>query len=479
MRVSERADLFGNPSAGACMSAIPMPTVVAAPRLSDVVTALSYALDITEGQPEGHAARTCMIGMRIAREIFLMPRQRSALFYALLLKDLGCSSNAAKVCYLFAADDRRLKADLKTASWTGFFGRLAYIVTHVAPQAGLLGRLKQFAHVARNGEAAARELIELRCDRGASIARMIGLPAETATAIRSLDEHWDGGGHPQRLSGEGIPILARIACLAQTVEVFLRRDGLAAALAVAQRRAGTWFDPDLVRALMAAKGDGAFWQCVTGPNPAAEARRFEPPAEFLAADDEALDRVAAGFSHVIDAKSPWTFCHSQGVAELAQGIATTLGCAPAFTRSLRRAALLHDIGKLGISNLLLDKPGKLTADEAAVMRTHTQHTRQILSRIPGLSGIAEMAAAHHERLDGRGYDRGVPASEIPPGARILAVADMYEALSAKRPYRKDLTDEDARDILRAQAGAGLDPEVVAALECFLDRSSWQPIKLAA
>jgi HD-GYP domain-containing protein (c-di-GMP phosphodiesterase class II) len=161
------------------------------------------------------------------------------------------------------------------------------------------------------------------------------------------------------------------------------------------------------------------------------------------------------------------------------GIATTLGHSTDFVRSLRRAALLHDIGKLGISNLILDKPGKLTAVETGIMRTHTAFTRQILSRVPGLRELAAIAAAHHERLDGRGYDLGVPAEAIAIESRILAVADMFEALAAKRPYRKDLTEHDARQIVRANAGTALDPEVVAALECFLDRSAWQPISLAA
>ncbi len=449
------------------------------PRLSDVVAALSYALDITEGQPEGHAARTCMIGMRISRELYLTPKQRNALFYGLLLKDLGCSSNAAKVCYLFAADDRHLKAELKTAQWTGLWGRLGYLAKNVAPQAGLFARLGRLCHVARNGEKAAKELVELRCDRGAAIALMIGMPTDTATAIRSLDEHWNGGGHPQGLAGENIPILARIACLAQTVDVFLRRDGLASALAVAQRRAKTSFDPDLVKALLATRNDHDFWRLVHEPDPLAAARAFEPPDQLLSADEDALDRLAVGFSKVVDAKSPWTFRHSEGVADLAVGIATTMGHSPDFIRSLRRAALLHDIGKLGISNLILDKPGKLAPAEVATMRTHTLHTRQILSRVPGLSDLADLAAAHHERLDGKGYDRGVPAERISTESRILAVADMYEALSAKRPYRRDLTEADAREIVRSNTGTAIDPAMFEALECFLGKSDWQPCKLAA
>src|SRR5277367_1905981 len=187
-------------------------------RLSEVVSAMSYALDITEGQPEGHAVRTCMIGMRLAKEIYLSPKQRSALFYALLLKDLGCSSNASKVCYLFNADDRQAKSALKTTNWTRFSGKLGYMLRNAAPGGSFTERIASFMRVAKGGATAARELIEMRCDRGATIARNLSMPEETATAIRSLDEHWDGQGHPAGLIGEDIPILARILGVAQTVE---------------------------------------------------------------------------------------------------------------------------------------------------------------------------------------------------------------------------------------------------------------------
>lgn len=448
-------------------------------RLSEVVSALSYALDITEGQPEGHAVRTCMIGMRLAREIYLLPRQRSALFYALLLKDLGCSANASKVTHLFGSDDRRTKCDLKTTDWCTPAGRLSFVLRNAATHDGLLARVGHFMRVARNGAAVARELVQLRCDRGASIARTLLMPEETALAIAALDEHWDGLGHPLGLAGEDIPMLARIAGLAQTVEVFYRRDGLQGALDMAQSRRDTWFDPQLVQCLAALRQDHAFWEKLHAPDLLAQAMTFEPREFLLPATEDHLDSIAAGFSQVIDAKSPWTFKHSEGVATVAAGIAGVMGFAVGDVRRIRRAALVHDMGKLGVSNLILDKPGRLEGRELEQMRKHPYYTRQILSRVKGLRELADLAAAHHERLDGGGYDRGLAASQLPLEARILTVSDMFEALASRRPYRQDLTEEEVMDILVRNVGTTIDPACLEALKTFLEKSQWVPVELAA
>ena len=448
-------------------------------QLSEVISALSYALDMVEGQPRGHAARTCMLGMRLAREIGLDEKQCSALFYALLLKDLGCSSNASKVCYLFAADDRDAKRDMKVVDWTRKWDSLKYIGRNVAPAGSLMQKVGAFCGVLAKGPGTAKELVQLRCDRGASIARNLQLPEATALAIHSLDEHWDGHGYPEGLKRDRIPLLARICGLAQTVEVFWQTQGLEAALGMAVDRSGTWFDPELVKALQSIRSDDTFWALMHKPDPAEQVGAFEPAHRVLLAGDATLDRVAVGFGQVIDAKSPWTFCHSAGVAEVAVGIGAVQGFTPRQLQDLRRAALLHDIGKLGISNQILDKPGKLDAAELAQMRKHPQFTHQILSRVHGFESFVELAASHHERLDGRGYHRGTGGRDLSPMVRALVVADMYEALAAKRPYRQDLGAEKVMEILDKESGAGVCPEAVGALKTFLERSNFVPYKIAA
>jgi putative nucleotidyltransferase with HDIG domain len=383
---------------------------------------MSYALDITEGQPQGHAARTCLIGMRIARQIGLPQADQSALFYALLLKDLGCSSNAAKMAYLFGADDRQVKRDIKAIDWKKAAESFTFVRQHIAPVGTRLEKLMRIAAIAIDGSSGPKKLIQTRCERGASIARRLGFPEATATAIHQLDENWNGKGYPQGLRDEAISLLGRFLGLAQTLEVFFSEQGISAAIDVAQRRRGRWFDRALVDAFLATKDDADFWQCVRHPDPRHEVAAFEPPDATLIVDVRQLDAIAEAFADVVDAKSPWTYRHSVNVADAAVGIAEQLGMSSAETREVRRMGLLHDIGKLGVSNMILDKPDKLTDDEFAQLKKHPEYTEQIVSRVNGYGQLAELAGAHHEKLNGRGYHRGIESNKLPIAARLLAVA---------------------------------------------------------
>ncbi len=431
--------------------------------MSEVISALSYALDITEGQPEGHAVRSCLIGMRVAHEIGLGAEDRSHLFYTLLLKDLGCSSNAARTCALFGADDLAVKRTWKTTDWSSGWEAFLHVARNAEPDGSPLARARRVLSFAFAGEVGT-ELVQTRCERGAEIARMLELAEPTAAAIRALDEHWDGGGKPDGLRGDGIPILARIASLAQTTDVFFTAYGAGAALDTARERAGRWFDPELVRALESTRADRAFWELLHQPDLRAAVAAVEPADRVLVADDARLDRIAEGFARVIDAKSPYTFHHSEGVAEYAAATGRALGMDAGELRELNRAALLHDIGKLGVSNRILDKPAKLTDAEMAVIRLHPEYTERILARVSRFRHLALVAGAHHERMDGKGYHRGVPAGGLPLAARVLAVADVCEAISAERPYRAALPREQVREIMRGLVGTSLCPESFAALE---------------
>jgi HD-GYP domain-containing protein (c-di-GMP phosphodiesterase class II) len=302
-----------------------------------------------------------------------------------------------------------------------------------------------------------------RCDRGAELALMLGFELETADAIRALDEHWDGGGQPRGLRGEDIPLLGRILCFAQTVEIFHAAGGMREAWAMARRRRGRWFDPTLVEALGALRADAAFWASLSH----GDAASWEPEDRLLTADDARLDRIADAFAGIVDAKSPWTYRHSDRACVIAVSLASELGADDGTLRDLRRAALLHDVGKLAVSNRILDKPGRLTRAELALVREHPVVTERILSRVPGCEHLAPMAGAHHERLDGGGYPRGLAARQLTMPMRLLAVADVYEALTSDRPYRAALRSDDALAVMRADVPARLDREAFAALERLL------------
>jgi putative nucleotidyltransferase with HDIG domain len=188
------------------------------------------------------------------------------------------------------------------------------------------------------------------------------------------------------------------------------------------------------------------------------------------ADETCLDRVAEAFARVVDAKSPWTFQHSTRVAEIAVGVAQQFGCQPELERDIRRAALLHDIGKLGVSNLILDKPGKPTPEEFDEIRKHPDYTQQILERVGAFRKLADVASAHHERLDGRGYHRRMEGGELPWTARILTVADICEAMSAHRPYRDAMPWEQIHEIMSRDVGSGIDGECFSALVRWQERN---------
>jgi putative nucleotidyltransferase with HDIG domain len=432
-------------------------------RLSEVVSALSHALDVTGGQPMGHAERSCLIALRLAEAVDLEPARRSSLFYALLLKDAGCSTTAATIASSFGGDDQQVKRESRLIDTKRPLQTLGYLRRNVAPGAPLRERARHLRAVMAMAHGGVDELERMRCERGADIARGIGLDDDAAAAIGQLFEHWDGNGHPGDRAGEEIALLARMACLAQTMEFFWQQGGAAAACDMARSRNGTWFDPALVAAIPELERDIGFWTSLEAP----DVQAVEPADRVERADDARLDRIAEAFASVVDAKSTYTASHSAGVAEIATGIAATMGLDDATQRVVRRAGLLHDVGKLGVSNLILDKPGPLTASEWRSVRQHPRLSLIILRRVPALADVAQIAAVHHERLDGSGYPYGLAGGDLGLPARIVQVADVADALGSERPYRGALELDGVLAIMRRDAGDRLDADAVAALEAWL------------
>jgi putative nucleotidyltransferase with HDIG domain len=431
-------------------------------RLSELLGALSYALDVTEGQPEGHCVRCCWIGYRIGVRVGLDAEQLSDLYYTLLLKDLGCSSNAARICQLYLSDDLIFKRDFKQLD-DALPQVLRFVFTHTGLKAGLSERFRAILNIFQNGGEIARELIDTRCHRGSDIARRMGFSEAVALGIQSLDEHWDGGGKPSRARGRDIPMNSQIALLAQVVDVFHTAGGRSAAVAEARRRSGRWFDPRWVAALEAVAAEPNFWPVLESADLLDRILLLPPGLNSVLVDDDYLDNVAAAFAEVIDAKSPYTSNHSQRVTLFTDMIAEQLGLTPEHRRWLRRAALLHDIGKLGVSNAILDKPGKLDEAEWSAVRSHAALSEAILQRIGAFRELAPIAGAHHERLDGKGYPRGLSGEQIRLETRILTVADIFDALTAKRPYRDAMPIAKALGILSEMVGSAIDPVCFAAL----------------
>ncbi len=436
--------------------------------LAELLGSLSFALDMTEGQPEGHCIRCCWIGVEIGRELALDKIAMADLYYTLLLKDLGCSSNAARICELYIADDISFKRDFKTIDGS-LSAALRFVFRKTGLKSGLSERIRAIVHILQNGGEIARELIETRCHRGADIAAKMRFSEAVQDGIRSLDEHWDGSGKPQGLRGEAVPVAANIALLAQVADVFFQEHGAEAALQEIVARSGAWFAPELVDAFRRVAERPGFRQTLGSPDLPGRVFAMAPGMERLAVDEDYLDAVAEAFSDVVDAKSPYTADHSNRVTLYTDLIAEELGLDEDHRRWLRRAALLHDLGKLGVSNQVLDKPGKLDEAEWAAIRRHSYHSERILERVSAFADIAPVAGAHHERLDGKGYPYGLKGDEICLEARILTVADVFDALSAERPYRPAMPISQALAILDKDTGIAFDADCVAALKAGLAR----------
>ena len=438
-------------------------------RRAELIAALSHALDLTEGQPRGHCIRVCWLGMQIGIGLNLSTEELVQLYYALLLKDLGCSSNAARICQLYLTDDHKFKADFKRIDGS-LSQALRFVISHTGLESSMAERFRAVVNIMRNGGQISRELIEARCHRGADIARRMNFGEDVAEAIQNLDEHWDGSGKPVGLHGRAIPLASQIALLAQVADVFYMISGREAATQEIESRSGTWFDPKLVEMFMSLAEWDEVWETLGSPNLAAAVLALEPEEHTQLADDDYLDSVSKGFAMVVDSKSPFTAGHSERVAVYTDLIAEQMSFGESHRRWLRRAALLHDIGKLAISNTILDKPSKLNDIEYAQIKTHSKLSAEILSGIPAFQNIVAIAGGHHERLDGKGYPFGLTAPQINLETRIVTVADVFDALTADRPYRKAMGIDEALRIMSKEVGTAFDAKCLNALFAALDQT---------
>lgn len=439
--------------------------------LAEILSALSFALDLTEGAVPGHALRSCVLGMRLGEELGLPPDQRASLYYSLLLKDVGCSSNAARLCQIIGGgDERKIKAGVKLEDWTRP-GRprpstLRLLWSNVLPGAGPMRRAVGIVRIGLTQHRNNEEVINLRCDRGAHILRKLGLGDVAAEAVRGLDEHWDGSGYPERRTGPEIPLEARLLAVAQHLDVFASEQGTKRAMDVLRERSGRWFDPEIVRLAEHLQKIGALWGQALSDTPESETRRAAldlAPEEVHRLEGGDIDLICEAFADVVDAKSSFTFRHSVGVTAAAVGIAGQLGLSDERKRLVNRAALLHDLGKLRVPNSILDKPSKLDGSEWLVVQEHPRLTREILSRIGAFHELAAIAGAHHEKLDGTGYPDRLTAQQLPVEARIIAVADVYGALIEDRPYRPGMSHEAALEIMFRDIPYKLDADCCEAL----------------
>ena len=441
---------------------------------SEIISALSFAIDLTEDAVPGHALRSCLLGMRLGRALGMPPRELESLYYALLLKDVGCSSNASRLGQMARGDD---KATDRRNGLRRERNALNLIREETRGAFPLRQQFRRILHMGSRQRRSDREMILLRCERGANITRKLGLSASTCDAVFALDERWDGSGSPLHLHGRAIPLQARIVTLAEHLDALACECSPAAALVRVRERSGRWFDPEVVEAASALDHAGQLWMQCLPADDLDVTRRLVIELDSEASDGvgaEEIDRICEAFADVVDAKSPFTYRHSVGVAQVAVAMAAALALPPDRLHMVHRAALLHDLGKLSVPNTILDKSGRLTADEWRTVVEHPRLTQQILARIEPFAELAEIAGAHHEKLDGSGYPNGLREHQLGIESRVIAVADIYRAMTEGRPYRPGLPHATAVAKLRELTPHKLDARCVEALNLCCDPARGTP-----
>jgi HD-GYP domain-containing protein (c-di-GMP phosphodiesterase class II) len=428
-------------------------------RLAELVAALSLGVDLGFGQPMEHVLRQCLIALRLAERIGLDDEQRADVYYTALLVNVGCHSDAHEQAKWFG-DDIALKS--------GKYDHEMRSVRGAAAAFRLLGSgnppLHRFRVVLEFMLAGHRD-VDGMVREHARIARLLGeqlnLSAGVLAALASAYEQWNGKGWPGELKGDNVPLSARLAQLAEFTEVAHRVGGAEAAKELARGRAGKQFDPSLAdlicsdAELIFADLDGVgTWDAVIDAE----------PGLALVLSGEQFDDALSAIANFVDLKSPYSLGHSGAVAELVAEAGKRLGLPEPEVRTLRRAGLVHDFGRLGVSNAIWDKAGPLGAGEWERVRLHPYLTERMLHQSEALAPLARIAVAHRERLDGSGYPRGLSGPAIPHPARILAAADAYQAMREARPYRPPRSPAEAASELRADVKAGrLDAEAVEAV----------------
>jgi len=435
-----------------------------------VLAALSIAIDLGLGQPAEHMLRAALLASRLAQRLGLSEQQRGTTYYSTLLMWIGCTADSQEYARWFG-DDIAVRSAAYLVDWSGL-PFLRFLVDHVAEGQPVTRRAATLAGMMTDARGNLGRLLHSHCMSATLLAARLGLPREVQDAVACAFERYDGRGLPEGLSGDRIPLDMRIAQLADTAEVHDRLGGVPAAVAMAQSRRGGQFDPVVVDALVA--DAEALLDLPQGSAAWAAALDCAPDRDE-AVHGEALDETLAAIGDFVDLKCPFMLGHSRGVAELAGSAAGVMGMTSGEVTSLRRAAYVHDIGRLGVSNLIWSKDGPLDDADWERVRMHPYLGGRVLSRVPGMDAEAALVRAHHERPDGSGYPAGSRGTSLTRADRLLAAAVAYRSAIEPRPYREALEPGAAIERLRRRASAGqLDAEAVAAVAAAVGGPSARP-----
>jgi HD-GYP domain-containing protein (c-di-GMP phosphodiesterase class II) len=427
-------------------------------RAAEVVGTLCLATDLGMGFPFEHGLHTNLIASRLAQRLRVDRETERRVYYGSLLAHAGCTTYAHVSADIFGSP---LLENLHPV----IFGSQREIfagILRALPDADRSGPVRAIQAVRRLPRAAREQRLHFAatCEVIQRLGQGFGLPRDVTDPLAHLVERWDGKGVLGRSKGDEMPLPIRIGQVAVDSAFQRMLSGPRQATRTVRERAGGAFDPDIAGCLadhadeILAQDDGSAWDEVLEREPG-------PP---LVLEGAAIDRAMVAMAGFTDLVSPYLAGHSTGVAELAGAAAERCRVDRERLAAVRRAGLVHDLGRVAVHPRIWAKPGPLTPDEWEEIRLHPYQTERILSRSGFFSALAPVAAAHHERLDAGGYHRGVPGAELGLAARLLAAADVYHAMREPRPHREPLSPEGAAEELGREASEGkLDPDAVTAV----------------
>jgi HD-GYP domain-containing protein (c-di-GMP phosphodiesterase class II) len=436
-------------------------TGVAQPlRLAEAVGVLSLATDLSMGQPLEHGLRVALIAVRTARVMGLPEDDQVTVFYTGLLHFAGCTAES-EIDARFFGDELTARPQMLAVQLGSRRELVAMAARSAHPDSPPLTRAAAMARSAAGGMAEFRKWAASHCDVARLLGARMGFSEQIQLSLRHLYERWDGKGMPGDLRGEQIPPAVRLMQVAQDADVALQRGGPELATRVLRSHAGSGLDPQAAAACLSAS-DQVF-EGLDAPSIWDEALLAEPGPRPVIGEDR-LDDCLSAVADFADLKSMWTIGHSRGVAGLAEEAAVVAGLATTDVLLVRRAALVHDIGRVAVPVGVWAKPGPLTRGEREQVRLHAYHSERVLDVAPGLRPLARLAGSHGERCDGSGYHRGDRSGDLPLTAWLLAAADCYQAMREPRAYRPALSATAAADELSRDAATGkLAPEAANAV----------------
>ena len=420
---------------------------------------MSLGIDLGLGQPMDHMLRAAVIATRLADRAGLDADQRAVVYYADLIAWIGCHADSPELSAVFR-DDIGFRAGTYHVDMKGL-PRTRFMMPRAAADRTGLDRGRNTVRFMVSGRRQMTEILNSHYVSAGALADRLGLGAGVRTAVHHTFERWDGTGLPRGVRGDLIPIEMRVVQLADVAEVHWREDGAAAAVDMVRRRSGTQFDPAMVDVFD--RYSAEILDDLPEEN-AWLAALEQAPERGRPLTGPELDDLLVALGDFADLKSGFRHGHSRAVTDLAAAAARLMGLPEDDIVRVRRAGAVHDLGRLGVSNAIWDKPTPLSSVERERVRLYPYLTQRVLGRVTGLTQVAALAGSHRERLDGTGYPRGVDGTFLSVPARILAVADRYQSLTESRPHRSAFTPAEAAAAIERDARNGaLDPAAVRAV----------------